>query len=202
VTNTTVSSSINAKAGLTNRSDIQFVLEVYRQERASGDGVDEQVSGVGDLDIRYKYNLWGNDDGPTAGALMPFVTFATHSKELGEDRHTTGGLILPVAAELPAGWGLGVMLEVDAVRNAADDGYVASFMQTVTVAHDIAGDLGGFLELVNIASAESATRAKAYFDAGVTYGFNENVQFDTGFNLGLTDASEDMRLFVGVSLRH
>ena len=40
------------------------------------------------------------------------------------------------------------------------------------------------------------------YGTGSTYGVGDDLQFDTGTNLGLTEASEDVRFFVGVSIRH
>lgn len=202
VTTNTLSSSANVKAGITNRSDLQVVLEYFRSVDASGGGADFDETGIGDMDIRYKFNFWGNDGGPTAAAVMPFITLPTHSEEFGSSRDVEGGIIFPFATELPDGWGLGVMLEMDVVRNAEDDGYTVVWVQSVTVARDIVGDLGGFLEVVNMASADDGAESEAYFNAGVTYGFGDDIQLDAGTNLGLTKASEDMRFFLGVSFRH
>jgi Putative MetA-pathway of phenol degradation len=201
VTTKTINSSINAKVGIDNRSDLQVVLEVFRSVRESGNGANFDEVGLGDLDIRYKFNLWGNDGGPNAAAVMPYITLPTHSDRFDANREVTGGLILPFATTLDGDWDVGFMLQFDIVRNAADDGYVGSFTQTATASHAIVGDLGGFLEVVNTASADKNTSGEAYFDAGLTYGFAENIQFDAGFNLGLTQASEDIRFFVGVSVR-
>jgi Putative MetA-pathway of phenol degradation len=201
VTTKTISSSVNAKVGLTNRSDLQVVLEIYRGVDESGNGADFDESGIGDLDIRYKFNFWGNDGGPTAAGVMPFITLPTHSDRLDSNRDVEGGLILPFATEIEGGWDLGVMLEMDVVRNAADDGYTVSWLQSITASHDIAGDLGGFLEFVNIASADDNASSEAYFDAGLTYGFGSDIQFDAGTNIGLTQASEDLRFFIGISVR-
>ena len=205
VTTKTINSSINAKVGIDNRSDLQVVLEVFRNVRESGNGANFDEVGLGDLDIRYKFNLWGNDGGPNAAAVMPYITLPTHSKRLDTDpdanREVTGGVILPFATTLDGGWDVGFMLQFDIVRNAADDGYVGSFTQSATASHDIVDKLGGFLEFVNTASADKNAGGETYFDAGLTYGFADNIQFDAGFNLGLTQASEDIRFFVGVSVR-
>lgn len=201
VTTKTISSSVNVKAGICNRSDLQVVLEFYRNVDVSGNGFDDDVDGIGDMDIRYKFNFWGNDGGPTALAVMPFVTLPTHSEDFGSSRDVEGGIILPFATEVEGGWSVGVMLEMDVIRNDADDAYTVSWLQSVTASHQIVGDLSGFLEFVNISSADDDAASEAYFDAGVTYGFGDDIQFDAGTNIGLTQASEDVRFFLGISLR-
>jgi hypothetical protein len=201
VTTKTINSSINAKVGIDNRSDLQVVLEVFRNVSESGNGADFDETGLGDLDIRYKFNLWGNDGGPNAAAVMPYITLPTHSDRLDANREVTGGIILPFGTELDGGWSVGFMLQFDIVRNEADDGYVGSFTQTATASHEIKGDLSGFLEVVNTASADKDASGVAYFDAGLAYGFSDDVQFDGGTNIGLTQASEDVRFFLGISVR-
>lgn len=202
-TSTTTNASVNVKAGLTDAIDVQAVLDPFVNVRVKDGpaGINESVTGVGDLTARLKWNLWGNDGGQTAFALMPFVTLPTHSKKLNPDREVTGGLIAPLAVDLGEGWSLGVMLELDAVRNAANDGYVAEWLQSITIGHDIVGDLAGFAEVVNITNAERQTPGQTYLDLGVTFAFTPDVQFDAGTNLGLTSASEDVRLFLGISVR-
>ena len=164
VTTTTMNTVVNAKVGLDNRSDLQVVLELLRSVHESGNGADFDETGLGDLDIRYKFNLWGNDGGPNAGAVMPYITLPTHSDRLDSHRDVTGGLILPFATELAGGWELGVMLQIDVVRNAEDNGYVGSFTESVTTSHALVGDLGGFLEFANTTSADANSPGEAYFN--------------------------------------
>ncbi len=122
-------------------------------------------------------------------------------KKLNPDREVTGGLIAPLAANLGDGWALGVMLELDAVRNAANNGYVAQWVQSISVSHKIVGELAGFAEVANIANGERQTSGQAYFDVGMTLAFTPDILFDTGANLGLTSASDDVQVYLGISVR-
>lgn len=107
-TSTTTNASVNVKAGLTDTIDVQAVLDPFVNVRVKDGpaGINESVTGVGDLTARLKWNLWGNDGGQTAFALMPFITLPTHSKKLDPDREVTGGLIAPLAVDLGDGWSL------------------------------------------------------------------------------------------------
>jgi hypothetical protein len=191
--------NINLKVGLTSNIDLQTVLEPYTrvqvQDRISG--TRETTSGFGDVTSRLKINFWGNDGGDTAFALMPFIKWPTNQHGLG-NKSLEGGLIVPLAVSLGGGWDMGLMTEFDIVRNEADNGYAVDWVNSVTVSHDIAGKLGGYVEL-----ATTLTRGRdlASFDGGLTYGVNRNLQFDVGFTLGLTRATEDFLVFSGVSLR-
>lgn len=112
----------NLKLGLTNGIDAQLVVETYRREETEAPGSETAVDGFGDLVLRGKFNLWGNDEGRTAFALLPFVKFPTAEEGLGND-HVEGGIALPLAVELPHGFGFGAQLVVEALRNDGDTGY-------------------------------------------------------------------------------
>jgi hypothetical protein len=191
--------NINLKVGLTNRIDLQTVIETYTHVKAHDRiaNVGETLSGFGDVTSRLKINFWGNDGGKTAFALMPFVKWPTNQHGLG-NKSVEGGLIAPLALELPAGWSCGLMTELDFVRNESDTGYAADWVNTVTFGHDLTEKLGCYVEL---ATALTRGADVASFDCGLTYGATKHVQFDLGANLGLTHATEDLTVFAGISVR-
>ena len=102
--------AVNLKLGLTERFDLQVVLPMWaEQERRFTDGHRERERGWSDLTIRAKVNLFGNDRGSTAMALMPFLSLPTAGGAFGSDA-AEGGLIVPFAARL-GGWNLGTIIE-------------------------------------------------------------------------------------------
>lgn len=202
VTTTTLGSSVNLKVGLTSRIDLQ-IIPGWERTVVEDTPADARTtaSGMGDTDVRLKYNLWGDDGGATAAAVMPFVTMPTHDRDLDPDRHWAAGLILPVGVTLVPGVNLGVMAEFDLVRNQADDGRALLFIQSATVGVEITEWMGMFNELAMVVSSEAGAGAEAYYDGGFMFGVTPNVQLDCGWNLGLTQASQDVRGFIGVSVR-
>jgi hypothetical protein len=202
VTTTELAPGVNLKVGISDNADLQVVVGYLRVSEDDGTNT-QTVSGLDDVTIRLKYNLWGQDGGdqPTAGALMPFVTLPAHGDKLdpvlGDD--ASFGLIAPVGFSLPNDWGAAVMAELDFVRNSADDGWTTELLLSMTAAHDITDRSAGFVELVSISGAERNSTAEAYFDTGITYAITEMVQFDVGTNIGLTRDSQDLRLFSGLS---
>jgi len=191
--------NINLKVGLTSNIDLQTVIESYTKVRVHDriSGARATVSGFGDITSRLKINFWGNDGGPSAFGLMPFVKWPTNQHGLG-NKSVEGGLIVPYAHELPNGWGLGAMTEIDIVRNENDDGYTTDWVNTITVGRDLTEKVGFYVEL---ATAVTHGADLASFDCGVTYGYSKHVQFDVGANLGLTRATEDLTVFAGLSVR-
>lgn len=183
----------NIKLGLTNWMDLQIVTSVFNRIQGGAEG-------FGDITVRIKMNLWGNDEGGTALAVMPWVKFPTAGDGLGNDQ-IEGGLIVPFAAELGGEWSFGAMLEVDAIADEEEGGHHAEFVTTATVGHPIIGSLSGYLEWVSILSTENGAGWVASANAGLTYKLNDNVQLDAGIRVGLTREAEDLSPFVGLSIR-
>lgn len=192
----------NFKVGLLNHVDLQLVVSTFnyvRAEERSTRSVDES-SGFGDVITRLKINVWGNDGGKTAFAVMPFVKFPTSQDELGNGA-VEGGLILPLAIALPAEWQMGLMTEFDFTRDSSGSGYHTEFINTITVSHDIVGDLAGYLEFFSSVSTERDSEWVGTVDLGVTYGLSADIQLDAGVNIGVTRAADDINPFIGVSWR-
>lgn len=193
--------SLNLKAGLLNNVDLQFVLDPHVEvtEKNFVAGSQDTVSGFGEFQTRVKMNLWGNDGGKTALAVMPFIKWPLPESDLRNGK-TEGGVIVPWAVELPAGWGLGGIVEFDFVSDGGG-GRDTEYFNTIALSHDIIGNLGGYLEFAALVTPESGGRWQGQVDLGFTYALTENSQLDCGCNFGVTDAAPDFNPFLGVALR-
>ncbi|MGH8503269.1 MAG: transporter [Gammaproteobacteria bacterium] len=197
----------NIKIGLLNNVDLQFVFTPYEREETEVDGSKNVADGVSDdTQIRLKVNLWGNDGlappgpGDTAFAIMPFVKFPTGADELSND-HVEGGVIFPLAVPLSAGFGLGLMAEVDFVYNEESDDYGIDFVHTATVGLDIVGDLAGYVEYVGVAPHDTWSTYQAIGSTGLTYALGAEWIADTGLTFGISDNADDFSPFAGTSFR-
>ncbi len=183
---------LNTKIGIDVSTDLQVVTPFYQHIRDGGEG-------FGDVEIRVKHNLWGNDSGPTALALMPFIKIPTAHGDLGNGEFE-GGVIVPFSFEAPAGWSCAVMAEGDL---EADDGGGGGYhfvgVTSATTTHDLTETTGVFLELVSVLSAESGAGWEAYSNTGMTWAVTPTWQLDGGIRLGLTNAATDITPFLGVS---
>lgn len=201
VRSTSWGTSWNVKAGLLNSADIQLVFAPYVTERVE-DRVANTVaeaSGFGDLQTRLKINLWGNDGGKTALGIMPVIKWPLSKSDLRNGK-TEGGVILPFAAELPAGWGMGLMTEFDFV-NDGTGGYDTEYFNTMTFGHDLVGKLGGYVEFAALVTPESGEDWQGQIGLGFTFGLNEHTQLDFGCNFGVTDSAPDYNPFLGFAIR-
>ncbi|BCU79165.1 transporter [Luteolibacter sp. LG18] len=186
----------NVKFGITECSDLQLVLRPWVTERAKGFGMTDRAEGFGDIEVRWKQNLWGNDGGKTAFGLMPFVSIPTQTEvSTGE---WEGGLIAPLSIELCDGMGLGLMAEVDRVWDSDKGRHEWDFVHTAVLGFDLTDSLGLYVEYIGNTGHGSY---EATASAGLTWGQTENLQWDVGFTVGLNDAAEDFGLFQGVTFR-
>jgi hypothetical protein len=182
---------LNAKYGLNTCTDLQVVIPFYTHE-------DSGAEGFGDIEVRLKRNLWGNDEGSTALAVMPYLKLPTANSDLGNGK-LEGGIIVPFSFDGPGEWSCAVMTQLDFAEDGDGSGYHAVSLNSATASHAITDDMAAFFELVGIFSADSDDHTEAYFNTGCTYALDDTTQLDGGVRLGLTDASADVTPFLGLS---
>lgn len=173
----------NLKAGLTHNIDLQAVIDLRTE--TPGDWIT-----FGDLTIRLKYNLWGNDGGNSALAIMPYVTAPTRSEDW------QGGIIVPWATDLTDDISLGLQGQLDFVDDGT--GSETEFLFTAVIGYPIIGNLGGYTEYIGVIAED---RYESYYSGGFTYGINENLVLDAGVQVGLNSDSEDFGCFTGFTKR-
>jgi hypothetical protein len=191
---------MNLKVGLLNHVDLQIVLDNYVEVRTrDAAGTTERASGFGDITARLKINLWGNDGGRTALAVMPFVKLPLSATDL-RNGETEGGIIIPFALELPGSWGLGAMTEVDFV-SAEEGGHETEWLNSITLSCDFTERIGGYVEFVAVVGTAPGFAWQGQVDLGFTYALSPDVQLDAGCNFGVTESAPDYQPFLGLTVR-
>jgi hypothetical protein len=183
----------NLKFGIGESTDIQFVLPLYNHIAGGAEG-------FGDMQIRVKRNLWGNDGGDTALAVMPYIQLPTGADGIG-DEETQGGVIIPFAFEGSDGWSYGVQAQFDLVADPTGSGHNFSFLTSATAARALTGRLGAFFEIVAIFGEGTAATSEQYFNSGLTWAVSETLQLDGGVRTGLSSDAEDFSPFLGISAK-
>ena len=193
---------INFKVGLLNNVDLQLIFDDYLNVRTKHEGTGKTTnqSGVGDFTTRLKINLWGDDRGKTAFALLPFVKFPTHTDNLGNNA-VEGGVVFPLAVKLPAAFDMGYETAVSFLQDADDAQYHEDFINSLTFGHALFGKWSGYLEFFSETSTERHTGWIGTVDAGLEYLATENIQLDCGCNFGVTRAADDFHPFAGITVR-
>lgn len=197
--NSLIFNNMNIKLGLTNNTDIQFVIPTYTLNTIVNNKPSNQGEFGGDLVTRLKINLFGNDEGSIASAIMPYVKIPLN-KNISNNSFE-GGFTVPFSIELPLEIGLGFMAQYDYVKNESDNNYHSEFVTSFALGKDITDKLGAYVEIFSQSSNEKGAEWISTLDGGITYAINEDIQLDLGINLGLTEASDKFNPFLGLSFR-
>jgi hypothetical protein len=181
-----------ARFGVTRRTELEATWTPF----SHGDG----RSGVGDLSFGFRTALTNPDGKGAAASWQVFATAptATHGQGAGG---WEGGTRLPVSADLTDGFSLGVTPEADLRRDADGHGRHAALSGAVALSHDLAG-ASVAVELWGEHDADPAGHMnQASFDLSAAWMVAHDLQLDAGANAGLTRATPDVELYVGVARR-
>jgi hypothetical protein len=191
------------KAGLTNNVDLEVNFAPIVGVHAFNSTTDAWSTtwGIGDLFVRTKVNLWGNDGGTSAMALIPYVKVPTAPPGIGNGA-VEGGVIAPLSISLPNGFTLLFNSEIDILKDSADDGRHANFINLVTLGHPLIKDITLYVELWSDYNNDPTRRETQYsFDTAIAWLVRPNLQFDIGADFGLNSATPNLQVFAGVSQR-
>lgn len=193
------------KWGVSNNADVELNIApletIVTRDRKTG--VTTRQTGIGDLYGRFKLELIGADGGDFGFGLSPFVKLPTAGGGVG-DGAVEEGLIAPISLALPLNWSLVIDPELDALKNAANQGRhlntsgLLSFSypatKTVTVSIELWGD-------VNDDPEGTSRQASADLGAAWIPASDANLQWDGGVNLGLNSDTPAAQAYIGVSRR-
>ena len=198
------------RAGLTNTIELELIYDgVYNQTTRTvpatgGNRTDKTIDGSGNLTIRTRFNIIGDDGGsPVVFAIIPQIVVPT-ATEHAETQHLEGSVILPISFKLPEGFSMIVHTQPGSARNSSDTKDVFEFISGATLYHTIfrkQDRVQLYLEYFDtLVTGFDATLAQQV-DVGVRWRPIENLQFDFGANFGVSKDAPDYQSFAGVSTR-
>jgi hypothetical protein len=185
------------KFGLSDRSDLQVLVNPHILTQTRAEGVRSDVSGFGDVTVRYKHRLTG--DAPKVQvAAIPFVKLPTASSDVGNGK-VEGGLAVPISiAASPVTVVLGP--ELDLLADADGHGYHAALVNLVNISGPVADGvtlIGEVWTMTNFDPVGTVTLAS--LDTALSYAPTNQLQLDFGANFGLTKWTPDAELYLGLS---
>jgi hypothetical protein len=204
--NTYLFTNPTLKLGLSDTTDVELniapVARVTLHDSATGRRSD--VAGPGDLFLRFKWNPIGYNGGDVQATLLPFVKVPTAKPGIG-NKAVEGGLIGPVLFALPRDFTLVFDPEVDFLRNAANTGRHPNFQVLANLSRPIVENVTLYGELwAQVNKDPLDTRKQMSLDLAVTWlawPDLPNLQLDAGVNIGLTRATPDLQVYIGVAQR-
>lgn len=190
------------KAGLTNWADLEVNFSAFNSISSTtrSTGASTTLTGFGDTFTRLKMNLWGNDGGKTAFALIPYGKWPTAPIGVGNG-HAEGGVIAPLAVSLPLGFTTILMGEVDYLKNPVSTGYRANFQSLINVNRTIIENVTGYAEIYANWPNSPDLKNTYTLDFAVAWTPLPNVQLDVGINIGLVPASIPYQIYMGIAQR-
>lgn len=197
----------NVRIGLTNNTEINVVWQPYGvvRTRQRDPLATLRDSGIGGLDLRAKFNLWGNDTFDKAGtalALLPYVSLPTDRHNGVSPEYVEGGLIVPLAIKLSEKLGLGLNAGVSWMKSDAEASYHTEYLTSASLAYEWTDKLGTYYEVAARFNVDDPRGDEAVvLGTGVTYAVTENLQLDAGVNFGITPTADRFNPFIGVSRR-
>lgn len=189
------------RLGLTQFLEFNVVTSGILTDRTTSDRTGRTLSrdtGTGAVTLRARYNLVGNDIGPYAFTLIPFVSVPSGDGHFG-NRKVEGGLTAPLGLSLPYDFTLILQSQVQAVHNGSGNLF-ASFTDVAYLQHAIPGvkNLSGVVEFTAINNADRLTADTYTFDTALAYLVDTNTQLDIGAFVGLNRAAPEFQLAAGI----
>ncbi len=145
-TNTILVPNPTFKVGVTNNADLEVNIPIAGIHTfSSSTGPSSTIWGIGDTFVRAKVNLWGNDGGSIAAALITYVKAPSAPLGIGNGA-VEEGLIAPAAFSLPNNFTLLLIPEVDALKNSADDSGHPNFIFDVNLSREVIKNVTAYAE--------------------------------------------------------
>lgn len=191
------------KVGLSNNIDFEVnaptLVGIHTFNSATN--LSSTIWGIDDIFIRTKFNLWGNDGGQSAFALIPYIKEPAAPPGIGNGA-VEEGVIAPLSISLPQGFTFVFNSEFDVLKDSADDGRHANFINLVNLSHEVVKGVTLYVELWSDYNDDPTQRTAQYsFDTAVTWLVRPNLQLDAGVDVGLNAATPVVQVFAGISQR-
>ena len=191
------------RIGIDRVAEIQIGWTAFgrQRERDRATGAVDRVAGVGDVSVGVKRSLRNPDGDGVSLATVGYVTLPTGNRAIGAG-DWGAGVAMPATFALPAGLTLDVTPEVDAAVDADRRGRHLAYGTVIGVELPVS-------KSVNVTPEVSITRdrdpahheTRALAGLSLAWQGGRNWQVDTGANLALNHAADDLELYVGVARR-
>ena len=191
------------RVGLTDNVDFQLVGDLYRQViiKDKTNGTKESRQGYGDTLARLKINLIGNDPASKFSlGIMPFVKIPTNQDNLSNNEYE-GGLELPFNVNFEGGWNIGGMTAVNGVKQLDSTGYDPAYVNALVLGKGITDKVSVYTEFYTYRADQSGALWQNSLDFGTTYSVTDNFKLDANAYVGVSEAADDLNLFIGGSYR-
>ena len=198
--------STDIRVGITNNTEVDFLVQPINAVRRQFDDPprDDWAAGPDTLEIGFRHNIYGNDtfekSSRTALGIRPFIEIPTVRNGVGEE-DVEGGVSVLFAAQLTDRFEVEMMTEYDFIKNEERSGYHVEYFNSGNVSYQWNSKLSTYVEVATLFGNVDDSSGIVLLGFGILYQPVENLQIDFGSNFGVTDASDRINPFVGVTKR-
>lgn len=195
ITTTALEWPVTLRVGILHNFEFQVQVETFVWERARNQET-ETNSGFGNVYLRPKVNIWGNDreieGGRTAFAVMPFLKLPTETHGLGNNV-IEGGIMFPFDVDLVDRLILEITPEIGIFRDDPDrrTGYHPEAAALFSLNYEATEIITVFGEFFAAVSAESGSPWIGVVAAGVTFDLDPHTVIEPAVALGVTREADD-----------
>lgn len=188
------------KFGVTDNWDIEASIapvEIIHTHNGVGSRTD---TGIGDLFLRTKANLSGNEGGNWGVAIEPFLKIPTARAAIGNG-YVEGGALVPLSLDLGNGWSVASTPEIDVLHDEARVGYHADIINVIGVGRAV-NDVTLGVEAWSSSDLDPAGSSQQYsLDFDVAWQPDGDTQLDGGIDVGMNHQTPGAQVYMGVSRR-
>jgi hypothetical protein len=197
---TTDLADLELRFGVTPTTELQLAWSPHVRIRSHGPGVDDHVSGAGDLTLAARRSLRNPDGSGFSAAVEPFVTAPTGRSGIGAGKWQ-GGVIVPLSWQVSDAVGLGLTPEVDIVPDQDGHGAHLAWTNVVAASRQLGPVTLGADLWASRDDDPAGAVTQASFDVDAAWQAQQVLQFDVGLNAGLNRHTPDLEAYLGLARR-
>lgn len=191
------------RVGVSDRIELQAEWVPYGSQRVRdrASGAVARADGIGDLTLGFKANVKNPDGSGFSIAIQPYV-----SAPIGQSPAGAGdwgaGVLVPMSWDLGHDLSLQLTPEIDAAVNGSGQGRHLAYSTVVGLGFPVRGQLSGTIEYQALRDDDPGGATTQQY-ASLSFGWTPtgDWQVDVGTVIGLSRASADAELYVGLSRR-
>lgn len=190
-----------ARVGLTDRLEGRLGFAGFQTTDTEGLGT--TTSGLGDMELGFKYRLLDGSGGVPTIALIGAVSVPTGEQGVSSERLDPGVLVV-FANELSERVSLGYNLGT--AWSSVDDGAggrtaLMDLIYTVSIGVGLTDRFAMFAESFGAIAVSDRSEQTHAFDGGFTYQLTDAFQVDVSTGVGLNAAASDWFVGAGIAVR-